>query len=301
MLWVLLALTTFACSSKKAEDAFASFQRGANGEIVLEGEIKTDLTLTATNKYILRGFVYVTSGATLTIEPGTIIKGEKATKGTLIIEQGAKIQAIGTSTSPIVFTSDQAKGARNYGDWGGLVIIGKAPHNRPSATAFEGGIRGSFGTFNDANDNSGTLKYVRVEFCGIALTTASNSEINGLTLYAVGKGTTIEYVQVSYSGDDSFEWFGGNADAKYLIAYRGWDDDFDTDFGFTGNVQFGLVLRNPAIADQSGSNAFESDNFGGSGTPATAANDGLPLTYRHTYYCNTTRKWWFPIGDALTP
>ncbi|MCU0339968.1 MAG: IPT/TIG domain-containing protein [Spirosomaceae bacterium] len=239
--------------------------------------ISTNTTWTANNIYLLKGFVYVTSGATLTIQPGTIIKGDKASKATLIVEPGAKIIAEGTATAPIVFTSNQPRGQRNYGDWGGLVLIGKAPHNRPSAQTFEGGIRGTMGNANEPEDNSGTLKYVRVEFGGVALTNANNSEINGLTLYNVGRGTKIEYVQVSFSGDDAFEWFGGTANAKYIIAHRNFDDDFDTDWGFTGNVQFALSLRDPQFADQSGSNGFESDNFN-PGEPATAANTGLPLT-----------------------
>lgn len=239
--------------------------------------ISQNTTWTANNIYLLKGFVYVTSGATLTIQPGTIIKGDKASKGTLIVEPGAKIIAEGTATAPIVFTSNQPKGQRNYGDWGGLVLIGKAPHNRPTAQTFEGGIRGTMGNANEPMDNSGVLKYVRIEFGGVALTNANNSEINGLTLYNVGRGTTIEYVQVSYAGDDAFEWFGGTVNAKYIIAHRNFDDDFDTDWGFTGNVQFALCIRDPQYADQSGSNAFESDNFN-PGEPATAANVGLPLT-----------------------
>ncbi|RYC67509.1 MULTISPECIES: IPT/TIG domain-containing protein [Spirosoma] len=252
--------------------------------------ITANTTWTASNVYLIRGFVYVRSGATLTIQPGTIIKGGgpatdpsgQSRGGTLVIQPGARIEARGTASQPIVFTSNAAPGQRKYGDWGGIVLIGKAPTNRPSATTFEGGIEGTFGTFNEPTDNSGTLQYVRIEFPGIALTTTSNSEINGLTLYGVGSGTTLDHIQVSYSGDDSFEWFGGTANAKYLVAYRGFDDDFDTDFGFIGKVQFALSLRDPNAADQSGSNSFESDNFNpGENTAAqgpAAPNNGLPLT-----------------------
>ena len=140
---------------------------------------------------------------------------------------------------------------------------------------FEGGISGTIGTYSDATDNSGTLQYVRIEFGGIALT--AGNEINGLTLYGVGAGTTIDHVQVSYSGDDSFEWFGGTVNMKYLIAYRGFDDDWDTDWGYVGKLQYGVSLRDPNVADQSASNGFESDNFN-NGSPANGANDGLPLT-----------------------
>ncbi|MDJ1495146.1 IPT/TIG domain-containing protein [Cytophagaceae bacterium DM2B3-1] len=244
-------------------------------------EIKTNKTLTADKVWLLKGFVYVTSGATLTIEPGTIIKGVKgvqsvpdanggvtgstASSGTLVIEAGGKINAVGTAEKPIVFTSSKDAGTRSYGDWGGVVLIGKSPTNQPNL-GFEGGIRGTYGNYTDAADNSGTLQYVRIEFAGTPLSTKSNSEINGLTLYGVGSGTTIDHIQVSYSGDDSYEWFGGTVAAKYLVAFRGWDDDFDTDHGFSGKVQYGVSLRDPKIADQSKSNGFESDNDGNSST-----------------------------------
>lgn len=274
--FALLAVIAFGCGSSSDDDTPVNKPKVAGA--VLTGDIRGNRTLTADSIYLIKGFTYVVNGATLTIPAGTIIKGEKSTKGALIVEQGGKIIADGTAQRPIVFTSDQPIGQRNYGDWGGLVLVGRAPHNRPAGTSFEGGIRGTFGAFSDANDNSGILRYVRIEFPGIALTTATNSEINGLTLYGVGAGTTIDYVQVSYSGDDSYEWFGGTVNAKRLVALRGFDDDFDTDFGFVGKVQYAVSLRDPEVADQSGSNGFESDNFGGTGTPANGNNDGLPLT-----------------------
>ena len=116
------------------------------------------------------------------------------------------------------------------------------------------------------------LKYVRIEFPGIAF--QPDKEINGLTMGGVGSGTTIDYVQVSFSGDDSYEWFGGAVNAKHLIAFRGWDDDFDTDYGYRGMVQYAVSLRDPAVADAgSGSNSFESDNdaAGSEETPYTQA------------------------------
>ncbi len=240
----------------------------------LKGNITSNMTLTgsATQKYILSGFVYVKSGVTLTINPGTIVFGEKLTKGTLIIERGAKLMAEGTASQPIVFTSNQAAGSRDYGDWGGIIICGKATVNLPGGEGtIEGGTGAMFGgaLAPDDADNSGSLKYVRIEFPGIPF--QPNQEINGLTLAGVGSGTTIDYIQVSYSGDDSYEFFGGTVNAKHIVAHRGWDDDFDTDNGYKGKVQFAVALRDPAIADQSGSNGFESDNdaTGTSATPAT--------------------------------
>lgn len=240
----------------------------------VSGDITVSTTWNANKIYKLSGFVYVKNNATLTIEAGTLIKGVSGTKAALIIERGSKIIAQGTASQPIVFTSDKAKGSRGYGDWGGLVICGNGITNKhDSGTGIgvaEGGIGSNYGG-TVAADNSGILQYVRIEFPGIPLTSTPNSEINGLTLYAVGSGTTIDHIQVSFSGDDSYEWFGGSVNAKYLVAHRGWDDDWDTDNGFNGKVQFFVSLRDPASADQSQSNGFESDNDadGSTLTPVT--------------------------------
>lgn len=243
-----------------------------NNVVEKSGSITANETWTSDKVYLLKGFVYVENGVTLTIQPGTIIKGDKDTKGSLIIKRGARIVAEGTSNKPIIFTSNQPAGQRDYGDWGGIIICGKAPVNLPGGEGtVEGGVDAQYGG-NDPNDNSGILRYVRIEFPGIAF--QPNQEINGLTLAGVGKGTTIEYVQVSYSGDDSFEFFGGTVNARYLVAHRGWDDDFDTDNGWSGAVQFGVSLRDPNVADQSGSNGFESDNDG-QGTNATPFTSGI--------------------------
>jgi hypothetical protein len=249
------------------------FSQPPSNVVVLQGRITQNMTLTADKQYLLRGFVTVEDGATLTIEPGTVIYGEKETKGSLIIKRGGKIYANGTKERPIVFTSAQPKGQRAAGDWGGVIILGRAPINVPGGTAvIEGGL-GDDGIYGGDNpdDSSGVFRYVRIEFPGIAY--APDNEINGLTLGGVGRKTLIEYVQVSYSGDDSFEWFGGNVNARYLVAYKGLDDDFDNDFGYSGKVQFALAIRDPNIADISGSNGFESDNdgSGSTNTPRTSA------------------------------
>lgn len=242
----------------------------------LSGEI-SGITRNLVNDtvYILSGFVYVEDGAILNIEPGTILRGEKDSKGTLIITRGSKINALGTVDQPIVFTSNEPEGARNYGDWGGLIILGDAPINLPGGTGvIEGGVDtpegdGTYGGANAA-DNSGSLVYVRIEYPGIAF--VPGNEINGLTCGGVGSGTVIDHVMVSRSGDDAFEFFGGTVNAKYLIAHNTFDDDFDTDFGFTGKIQFGLVKRDPNFADVSGSNGFECDNDATGSTNSPQSN-----------------------------
>ncbi len=233
----------------------------------LSGNITANQTLTSNKTYLLKGIVRVMAGATLTIEPGTIIYGENVSQGSLIIKPGGKIIAQGTADKPIVFTSEFTKAgstkAPNYGDWGGIIILGNAPINVAGGKALIEGPGDEYGgTLVD--DNSGVMKYVRIEYPGIAY--SLNNEINGLTFGGVGNKTIIEYIQVSYSGDDSFEWFGGTVNCKYLIAYRGWDDDFDSDFGYNGKLQFLLSVRDPQIADQSSSNGFESDNDGSGST-----------------------------------
>jgi len=232
-------------------------------DVVIEGDITTNTTLTANITYLLRGFVRVQSGATLTIEAGTFIFGENTTQGSLIIKPGGKIMAMGTESKPIVFTSEFAKAGSSrlptYGDWGGVILLGNAKINPLGGTAAIEGPADTYGGTDD-DDNSGVMQYVRIEYAGIAF--SLNNEINGLTFGGVGRGTTIDHIQVSYSGDDSYEWFGGTVNCKYLIAYRGWDDDFDTDFGFSGKLQYLVGLRDPDIADQSQSNGFESDNDG---------------------------------------
>lgn len=226
--------------------------------------VSADITTSTTwsGIVLLQNKVYVKNNATLTIQPGTVILGDKATQGSLIVTRGAKLNAIGTVSQPIVFTSNQAVGLRAPGDWGGVVLLGLARNNQPGGVANIEGIvpttdtqyGGSFDT-----DNSGTIKYVRIEFAGIAL--EPNKEINGITFGSVGSGTTVDYVQVTLCGDDSFEWFGGTVNCKHLISYRAVDDDFDTDFGYRGKVQFGLIIRDKDLSDAIGdSNGFESDN-----------------------------------------
>jgi hypothetical protein len=251
---------------------------GTTENLILSGKISTSLTLKANNTYKLRGLVYVTNGATLTIEPGTKIVGEADKNGGLIITRGSKIMAEGTASNPIIFTSEKPSPKR--GDWAGVILLGAAPTNasfngKAGVGEIEGGVNdadgsGLYGGTN-VSDNSGVLKYVRIEYAGYAF--LPDKEINGLTFGGVGNGTTIDYVEVAYANDDSFEWFGGTVNCTHLIAYKGLDDDFDTDNGFSGKVQFAIGVRDPLVADVSGSNAFESDNDanGSSLLPQTSA------------------------------
>ncbi len=240
--------------------------------ITVSGNITTNTTWQAKDTVYMDGYVYVKSGAVLTIEPGTLIKGVTDSKAALIIERGAQIIAEGTAQKPIVFTSEKPAGQRLPGDWAGIIICGAAPINQTGGTAeMEGGTGVQYGGTN-ANDNSGILKYVRIEFAGFEV--SSGNEINGLSMGGVGSGTTIENVQVSYGRDDSFEWWGGNVNARNIVSYCSGDDDFDTDNGFSGKIQYGLILRHPDYADKSdASNGFESDNdaSGSSNEPFTSA------------------------------
>lgn len=248
-----------------------------------------DVTL-AKGTYLLKGWVYVDAGAKLRIPAGTVIKGDKQTMATLIVEPGGYVEMAGTKDNPIVMTSAQAPGQRRPGDWGGLIICGMAKNNQGSQQ-IEGGPTTIHGGNKD-NDNSGIYRYIRIEFAGYPFDT--DKEINGITFGSVGSGTTIDHIQVSYSNDDSFEWFGGSVNCQYLVAYKGWDDEFDTDNGFSGNVQYCLSIRDPRIADTSQSNCFESDNnaSGAETTPftnATFRNVTIigPKTAKNTDFANT--------------
>ncbi len=291
---------TFQASHKKNQQSsvgvFTVTVSAVPAKTIVEvtGSITTNTTWTADKIYRLNGFVRVgkdekpTSGTVapvissptiLTISPGTVIYGKTGTpSGTLIVQRGSQIIANGTASAPIIFTSEKSAGSKKSGDWGGLVLCGQAKNNilnsastgTPGIEELEGGYGGFHGGTNDA-DNSGSLKYVRIEFAGYPIN--PNQEINGLTLGSVGSATTVQYIQVTYANDDSFEWFGGSVNVSNLIAYKGIDDDFDTDNGFSGKVQFGLGIRDSNIADQSGSNGFECDNdaTGSSNLPATTA------------------------------
>jgi hypothetical protein len=229
---------------------------------IIAGNIDKDTRLTKRNTYQLVGVVYVTNNATLTIEPGTVIRGDDKTCGTLVITNGAKIMAEGLETDPVVFTSNKETAERKPGDWGGIIILGKAPINtlgglhtlpfdlEPMLNHYGG---------HDPEDNSGILKYVRVEYAGRKL--SSLKELNGISLAGVGRKTVLSNIQVSYSNDDSFESYGGDLVMNNLISYRTTDDDFDFTQGVQCNISNSIAIRHPFSSDVSGSRCFEVDSY----------------------------------------
>lgn len=272
----------------------ATIPTDANGII-------TKTTLSADTVWKIDGVAFVKPGTTLTILPGTYITSgatkaysDQTTglthhiKGVLVVPKTAKLIANGTASAPIVFTSPNAAGSRNPGDFGGVVLLGSATTNQPTTTKIEGlpqpiGTDVSYGGANAA-DNSGSLKYVRIEFAGYNLN--NNNEINGLTLGGVGTGTTLENIQVSWGKDDGFEFFGGTVNAKYLVALSNDDDDFDFDHGYTGTIQYALSLKDPnstnsTSSGSSDSNGLESDNEGT--TPYAATPKTRPVLKNFTF------------------
>lgn len=253
--------------------------------------ISTTVTLDASKVYLLTSTCVVKSGGKLVIPAGTVIRGAADLTATpklyamISVERGGMIEVNGTPKKPVVMTSNKAAGSRDRGDWGGLVLCGKAVNNQGSDVQLEGfnnvAVDNTLGKFGgtDDKDNSGVIKYVRIEFAGLAF--EPNKEVNSLTMGSVGSATTIEGVQCSFGNDDGFEWFGGTVNCKKLISYKTTDDDFDTDFGYRGTVQFGIAVRDTnyydltwnATSGASTSETFESDNdAAGSGkTPYTAA------------------------------
>ena len=221
--------------------------------VVVSGGIRANETWTDGNYWVLRGAVFVEEGVTLTIQPGTTVIGESGSVGTLIVRRGGKLNAIGTREQPIVFTSDQPVGQRARGDWGGIILNGRAPLN---LTGGEGEGEADTGIYggNDPQDDSGSLVYVRVEFAGTEF--SPDNELNGIAFQGVGNGGRYEFLQVHMNKDDAFEWFGGTADIKHAIASNAGDDSFDWTFGWRGRGQFLAVTQRGDDADA----GIEADN-----------------------------------------
>ncbi len=219
---------------------------------VIRGRFTSDVSLTADTHWVLRGAVFIgaadgTSPARLTIAAGTRIIGETATRGSLVIERGAQIIANGTAAAPIVMTSDQPVGRRFRGDWGGLIINGNAPLNLPGGQAIGEGATGIYGGTNPT-DNSGVLRYVRVEFAGIEF--SPDNELNGIAFQGVGSGTTVENIQIHYNKDDGIEMFGGTVNIKRVLLTNIGDDSIDWTWGWTGKLQFAIAQQRGDDTDQ---------------------------------------------------
>lgn len=227
-----------------------------------KGKGSGTMTWTSDKEWILNGFVFVNSGQTLTIEPGTVIKGkpgEGENASALIVARGATIMAEGTASNPIIFTAeaDDLNGSvtlLDRGLWGGVILLGNGILNTvPSQMNIEGipttEPRGEYGGTNN-NDNSGVLRYISIRHGGTNI--GADNEINGLTFGGIGSGTTIEHIEVISNNDDGYEWFGGAVECKYLISAYCKDDAFDWDQGFQGKGQFWLAVQHPTLGDRLG-------------------------------------------------
>ena len=242
---------------------------GIDKEIcVVSGRIAGDTTWDSDSYWVLRGAVFVDAPARLTIDAGTEIFGEFATNGTLIIARGARILANGTASAPIVFSSDQPIGERARADWGGLIINGSAPLNVPGGEGVGEGDTGAFGGTNEADD-SGHLKYVRVEFAGTEF--SPDNELNGIAFQGVGSGTEVDHVMVKYNKDDGLEFFGGTVAVKHVVLQGIADDSVDWTDGWTGKGQFIIVMQSGDDADQ----GIEADNNGDNNNLTPRSNPTL--------------------------
>jgi hypothetical protein len=287
LLFVLSAITLTSCTKESVKlqwDLIAGLPNKPQASIPTNtAGIITKTTLSADTIWKIDGIAFVKPGSTLTILPGTYITSgvTKAyhdefssrthnVKGVLVVPKTAKLIANGTAAEPIVFTSPNAAGYRNPGDFGGIVLLGSSTTNQVATKRMDGlpvgplGVDVTYGGTNAA-DNSGSLKYVRIEFAGYNLT--EDNAINGLSLGGVGSGTVLENIQVSWSRADGFGLFGGTVNGKYWVALSNTDDDFDFTYGYTGTIQYALSLKDPnSINSISGgisdSNGLEADNEG---------------------------------------
>jgi hypothetical protein len=273
-------------SAASAEVAVTTSAAGAM-VATISSDITASRTLFADTLYTISGFVHVASGATLTIEPGTVIHGDFNTLGSaLFVLRGAKINAVGTEAAPIVFTSSRAVGERQPGDWGGLILVGNAQINRSAPVILEGSNTGpanppvdyAGGTVD--TDDSGELKYVRVEFAGYA--PAQDAELNSFTFAAVGSATRLSYLQSMSGLDDAFEFFGGQADANHLVSYESGDDHFDMSEGYQGRMQYLIAYQSRVLIPRAGAGNVSNDpqgieNDGCAGANCTNGQISTPL------------------------
>ncbi|MFT7197777.1 MAG: hypothetical protein ACI83W_002148, partial [Marinoscillum sp.] len=282
-------------------------------EVLIEGNVATDATWSADSVYVLGGRIAVTSGATLTIEAGTIIKGQAGT-GTnataLIVARGAKLMAVGTAAAPIIFTSvaDEIQPGEVEspnldeginGLWGGIIVLGNARISADNESEQIEGIpandsNGLYGGTDDA-DNSGTIQYISVRHGGANI--GEGNEINGLTLGGVGSGTTIDHVEIVANQDDGIEWFGGTVNVSYALVWNAGDDAIDTDQAWAGTLD-NFIVVNP------GDECFELDGPEGSyagaghtiknGTVAAMGASGL-IDYDDNSDVNISNIYFFEV------
>lgn len=224
--------------------------------------IAEDTYLSNDSVYLLSGDVYVTGNAILTIQEGTIIRGDHENPANLIIAKGAKLIAVGTETHPIVFTSNKAPKSRASGDWGGIIIAGAGKVNSVSGNGvIKGNFNSQYAVYGGAKHEEQTtvLKYVRIEFPGNKIKRKENA--NGLSLFGIGSGSIIDHVMVSFSGQDSFNWVGGNNNIRNMLSYKAEDDDFQISEGFKGDLDHLMAIRHPYITSPKGSYALEIDGY----------------------------------------
>ena len=294
----------------------------AQSTVTVTNDITSNTTWTAGNEYLLNGLIFVNTGATLTIEPGTVVRGRPVASITngdqasaLIVRRGARILADGTADEPIIFTieGDDLSDAEDFsqrdrGQWAGIILLGRATTNQPTQEnqiegipydpampAGPGNEPALFGGTDD-DDNSGILRYVSIRYSGFSITGEEGDEIQGITLGAVGRGTTIEYVEIYASADDGIEWFGGTVNVKYALVAFPFDDAFDYDQGWRGNGQFWFTIADTDAAgrggehdggDDGGDNAvpyatpvISNATYIGSGATAPADGDGNDYAFR---------------------
>ena len=285
---VAIAILSVSCATDDTADVILNVTNN-NAPVIpsgltirLSGTYTSNLTLDANNNYIVDGSLVMASGTTLTIPEGMTIKADPSGSDVYIaIAQGAKIIANGTAQKPIIFTS--AASSPQAGNWGGLILLGKAPTNAVTGTATAtseiGGL--PYGG-NVSNDDSGSLKYVRIEYSGASADAAS--ENNGLSLYGVGSGTAIEYVQIVAGKDDGIEFFGGTVNASFLSVINAEDDSIDWTEGYSGTLTNIYIqhIQNPTVTFCS-DKAFECDGFN-----PTFGNNSSPIYYSNPKVNNVT-------------
>lgn len=253
--WFRRSMIWLAPTGVTAAMAVVGFTAFEPQTIRVTDDITTDTVWESGKTYVLEKAVFV-EGANLTIQNGVTVKGKNGSA--LIVTQDSKLFSRGRADAPVVFTSARPEGQRVRGDWGGVVLLGKAPVNQPNAAIEgvpEGDTRGLFGG-DDADHSCGVVEYTRIEFAGFEV--YQNNELNGLTLGGCGRHTIIRNVQVHRALDDGIEMFGGTVDLKNIIVSGAADDSIDWDWGWTGRVQFAVIQQHSDVGD----NAFEGDNNG---------------------------------------